>query len=373
VDKSKLAQIGFGQDFEVLGLQNIVWAEPITTKTDTELSIALYNLKEDQLGYEMFSQTDDGEVIHCQGEAFVGKPVSPIVIDVEKIRQRMHRQDLDISDFYKLFAAGGAHYGPTYRGVRAIHQGEHQLIAELQLPDALTPEFDNHVLHPSMLDSALQSALGLFQDMSVSTVHWSLPFAVESLRVYGPCKPEMMAWVRYSAGQSAADPGSSIVRIDVDLCDPQGEVSVQLRGVSYQCEVAVKTAAVAPVSQSLPQALPLPLAQSAPIPAAKLVVVPPPAKAVAPIKIGAASATAAVSERGPLAKPSISMNTPSPSMAKPSMSMNKPSISMNNLSAPHDTRTSQSARSKPSITLSGAFNSDATDQPLQQAGEDNDA
>jgi hypothetical protein len=177
----------------------------------------------------------------------------------------------------------------------------------------------------------------------------------------------MMAWVRYSAGQSAAGPGSSIVRIDVDLCDRQGEVSVQLRGVSYQCEVAAKTAAVAPVPQSLP------LPQSAPIPAAKRVVVPPPAKAVAPIKIGAASSTAAVTERAPLAKPSISMNKPSTSMAKPSISMNKPSISMTNLSAPHDTRTSQSARSKPSITLSGAFNSDATDQPLQQAGEDNDA
>ncbi|HXI94072.1 MAG TPA: polyketide synthase, partial [Blastocatellia bacterium] len=58
-----------------------------------------------------------------------------------------------------------------------------------------------------------------------------LPFALESLRIVSACSKEMDAWVRYSAGSQTAD---DVVKLDIDLCDTQGNICAQMRGLSWQ-------------------------------------------------------------------------------------------------------------------------------------------
>jgi hypothetical protein len=125
------------------------------------------------------------------------------------------------------------HYGPAYQGVAALYVGEKQVLAELSLPGAAAADpsmpHGDFVLHPIMMDSALQAAFELLAPASQP----SLPLALESVRILAPCTREMLAWVRYSQGDGSQQTN---IQLDIDLCDPQGQVCVQMRGVTYEPE-----------------------------------------------------------------------------------------------------------------------------------------
>src|SRR5207244_5632231 len=110
----------------------------------------------------------------------------------------------------------------------AIHRGSGQVLAELRLPRIVAETLGNYVLHPSVMDSALQASIGLIDSSELPT-RPPLPFALETLRIVSPCTQEMLAWVRYAPGSHADD---RVIKLDIDLCDERGNVCVQMHGFS---------------------------------------------------------------------------------------------------------------------------------------------
>src|SRR5205807_580297 len=51
------------------------------------------------------------------------------------------------------------------------------------------------------------------------------------LRIVTGRSQEMYAWVRYAPGARAGD---KVTKLDIDLCDEQGNICVQMRGVSWR-------------------------------------------------------------------------------------------------------------------------------------------
>ena len=77
----------------------------------------------------------------------------------------------------------------------------------------------------------MQACVGLIDGSSESSNQPRLPVALESLRIVSPCSREMVAWARYSPGSQAGD---ASVKLDLDLCDEQGNIAAQMRGVNWQ-------------------------------------------------------------------------------------------------------------------------------------------
>ena len=91
---------------------------------------------------------------------------------------------------------------------------------------------DAYVLHPSLMDSALQAYIGLTGRLvsQIPEQTRSASFALETLRIVSRLvRGEMVAWVRYAGGSQAGD---EVVKLDVDLCDERGNVCVQMHGFS---------------------------------------------------------------------------------------------------------------------------------------------
>ncbi len=141
----------------------------------------------------------------------------------------MEQGRLDAPDVYAMLAAMGLHYGRAHQGIAAIHLGNKQLLAELRLPDVVEASQSEYVLHPSLMDSALQASIGLITDRNYVPGKPAVPFAVESVRIVAACASEMWAWVRSCEGSK---PGGA--RLDIDLCDGQGNVCVQMRGLALR-------------------------------------------------------------------------------------------------------------------------------------------
>jgi hypothetical protein len=153
----------------------------------------------------------------------LGAELAPTVLDVGGLQAQMQKGKCSARSFYETLADAGVHYGPTYQAVTEITRGDGQLLAEISMSSA-TAEW---VLHPFVMDCALQAAF----DLIPRERQPSQPLALESLKVLGRCGERMFAWVRYSQGERTEQMN---VQLDIDLCDREGNVSVQMRGVTYE-------------------------------------------------------------------------------------------------------------------------------------------
>ncbi|HEX8620323.1 MAG TPA: SDR family NAD(P)-dependent oxidoreductase, partial [Thermoanaerobaculia bacterium] len=231
----------------LLELQNIVFMQPVVVDASGEIKIALTADEDDQVEYEIYSEPAGEEIVHCQGRAVLTTGAAAAHLDLTQLEARTVQRHLAPSEVYAACAEIGLLYGPAFHAITAVHQGAGEVLADLRLPVAATNAVD-YVLHPSLLDGALQACVGLLGLSSNGGPR--LPFALDSVRLLAPCVAEMRAWARYAAGSEAGD---RVVKLDIDLCDVDGRVCVELRGFATR---AMAGATASRPSDATPAALP---------------------------------------------------------------------------------------------------------------------
>lgn len=221
-------------DLSTIEMRNVVWAQPIVVEEQTRVNISLMLNNEDidydtQIDFEIYSVDAENDVIHCQGQAIIIRRPELTQVDIPKLKGQMAKGQLDASPVYSTFGKMGAHFGPSHQGIKTIFQGHEQVLSTLTLPSNLESDWEKYTLHPSLMDSALQSAIGLFGELSEIDLQPMLPFALNSLRIIAPFSKEMFAWVRTSSDSQVKD---KLKKLDLDLYDVEGNLCVQMKGYS---------------------------------------------------------------------------------------------------------------------------------------------
>lgn len=157
------------------------------------------------------------------------KQVLPAMLDVAQLKGQMQHGQITPNTIYHSFKKMGLDYGPAHQGVTMVYMGENQLLAHLSLPRLMEAGAHDFTLHPGMMDSALQACIGLMVDLDHLPAQPLLPFALESVSVISACTREMFVWARYAQGSRPED---KLIKIDLDLCDQDGNVCVQMHGFS---------------------------------------------------------------------------------------------------------------------------------------------
>jgi polyketide synthase PksM len=206
-----------------LELFNVVWADGVSSPPNQPITLALFARDDDQFDYEIYSQQEEGDTVHFQGQSVLNSEPAPTLLDIERLQSQMQKGERRSGSFYRSLADAGINYGPAYQAVTEVSLGERELLAEISVPNP-TSEL---VLHPVVLDCALQAAYELIPREQQP----SQPLAMESLRILGACGDRMYAWVRYSQSEYSEHQN---IQLDIDVCDPQGNVGVQMRGVTYE-------------------------------------------------------------------------------------------------------------------------------------------
>jgi polyketide synthase PksM len=211
-------------------LYNTVWLQPVIGTPNKQVSIDLSVDEHSQIDFTIYSLDSEQELTHCQGKASFGVKPQLQKLDIQQLLEDMKHNGLDVSRFYSTYAAMGIMYGPAHKAVTELYKDDDSLLAYLSLPSVVEGSQHEYLLHPSIMDCALQSALGLIADLKQpSAGKPSLPFALEFLRILSPCTSNMIAWVRYAQDSKPLD---KIIKLDVDLCDEEGNICVQMYGFS---------------------------------------------------------------------------------------------------------------------------------------------
>jgi acyl transferase domain-containing protein len=186
-------------------------------------------------------------VVNCRGRAVAGVPNEISRLDLQSLQQECSQAVISARQLYDAFDVMGFTYGPAQRGVAEILAGDEQLLARLVLPASVSETGAEFGLHPSIMDAALQASLGLIlrqeEPANESRFKTILPFAMDTMEISGGSAPLMWAWIRYGAGTADRNSaGAGLRKIDVDLCDEQGNVQVRIQGFSSRVWEADATA-----------------------------------------------------------------------------------------------------------------------------------
>ncbi|ACL75234.1 SDR family NAD(P)-dependent oxidoreductase [Ruminiclostridium cellulolyticum] len=205
-------------------IKNIVWAKPVTlTDGSKEVYISLYP-KNEYIDYEVFSIPDDGRrVIHSQGRLAYGdhELSQPEVIDIEGIKKACTMM-VKGKDCYTEFEASGFNYGESFKTLQDLYLDDNGALALIKLPEGLENTFDRFVLHPSIIDSALQASAILIGKTLNDAVY--LPYSIGEIKILGPIPAKCYAYVKTS------DTGKGGVKgFNIKITDEAGQVAVAIR------------------------------------------------------------------------------------------------------------------------------------------------
>lgn len=76
-------------------------------------------------------------------------------VDLDAWRARCG-QSIGQAECYRIFHTLGLEYGPLFQGLEHLWQGEGVALAEIRLPESVENEASDYLLHPAILDLALQ-------------------------------------------------------------------------------------------------------------------------------------------------------------------------------------------------------------------------
>jgi amino acid adenylation domain-containing protein len=217
---------------QVKHLINLACLRPVTVKRDpVDVFISLSSSKEGA-EYEVTTQKDASKILHARGK-LVYEPhptsvVPPQFISLDEIKSRCsliaNREQI-----YSLLRTHDVHYGTSMQSIHELFSNEHEALAALVLPPTVPEGLDAYLLHPSLLDSALQAVMGLTQKEAIADRMAHLPYLLGGLEILRPLSRECYAYVTSARRNNASWGTKAAKTFDISVVDPHGNVLVLLR------------------------------------------------------------------------------------------------------------------------------------------------
>jgi hypothetical protein len=156
------------------------------------------------------------EQIYCQGTAELHTESTAKLIDSQCrdliAAPNLHYQhQLSATECYQRYHNLGISYGPAHQGIERLYVREGEVLARLCLPEVVAQTRKDFVLHPSILDSALQACIGLqmehseLQEPQASMTQAWVPFELEDLSIMGEVPTQGWAWVRHRQSSATSE------------------------------------------------------------------------------------------------------------------------------------------------------------------------
>jgi hypothetical protein len=145
----------------------------------------------------------------------------------------------DAASCYGAFRESGFRYGPSFQTIQELRINGTAALAKLRLPDHLKPDYGEFILHPSMIDGALQTIAGVAASRSPSTLF--VPFAVDEIEILKPVPHNCYAYAE-QVGSQSADVG---LKFDVRLLNESGDVLMRFRNLHVRPLTRPRTQSVA--------------------------------------------------------------------------------------------------------------------------------
>lgn len=202
-------------------LEDVTWIKPFCPdEGDKEIGIRLLPNENGSL-FEIYSAYDnDKKVVHCRGNIlYEEKDIQKknVFLDIEKIQSRLEKIS-DIDDCYKYYAGTGVMHGTGMQSMREIWANRTEVLAKVEIPESLKHEKDDYVLHPALMDGALQAIIGLMPKNDAGVTY--LPYGISKLSLEDNPGQSCFVYIQCSTERDRA--------YDIQILDVSGKVQVSI-------------------------------------------------------------------------------------------------------------------------------------------------
>ncbi|WP_394829330.1 SDR family NAD(P)-dependent oxidoreductase [Pendulispora albinea] len=198
-------------------IRDVSWRRPLRVDAPSRLELRLTR-QEDAFRFELDdAPAEGGRAQPPAASGFVtigGAPAALERLELDSIRRRCTSSRAG-ADCYEQFRAIGFDYGPGFRVIADLAMNDDEVLARLELPEPLLRDASDFVLHPALLDGALQAMLGLAKGEADPSV----PCGVAEIAAAGALPRRCIAHV-VRTGEST---------VDVRVADETGRVLVAIR------------------------------------------------------------------------------------------------------------------------------------------------
>jgi len=191
---------------------------------------------------------DENQTIpHSEGRlAFGNDGVDPPDTQNERAIQTLKAQCTsreDGVDFYAKLLKYGLNYGPSFQTIQEIYLNHSFALSRLKLPDHLKVDFGQFILHPSMIDGALQTAAGLAGDLESVTPPY-LPFALDEVDIRHPVRQTCYAYAEFA--DSAERNQAGVRKLNIQLLNESGDVLIKFKNLFVRALTTAQTTPLLP-------------------------------------------------------------------------------------------------------------------------------
>jgi acyl transferase domain-containing protein/tryptophanase/acyl carrier protein len=210
-------------------IQNILWVSPIAVQHGIPKEVFI-ELKPNgaAVQFEVFSLTTDGDrTLHSQGKLlYTNRPetgLEPEYVNLDALRARCP-DAIDGRKAYPLFKSFGLNLGPSFQILQDVHNGEKEALGLLALPEFRQADLQNMVLHPSIVDGALQA--GMAARLGTGNGDMLVPFSIGEVEILHPLQTRC---VSYTTEATDGKRDSLVLKSNVLILDETGKVLVKIR------------------------------------------------------------------------------------------------------------------------------------------------
>jgi acyl transferase domain-containing protein len=213
----------------VRGLRQVRWTRPVVVNEPRELSLHLRGGGDGGMAFEVSMAGEQGAQEHARGQLLAGEArPAPGRVDLQALLRRCTDRRPGAA-WYELMRRGGSGYGPDLRVIEELAHNGRESVSRLRLPAGLQERHQDFVLHPALVDGAIQSLVGLLGLESSPEPVLFVPVTLEELEIFGALPRECYVCIE----EVLAHPAASGTRtFHLQLVDPEGRPLVRLQGLS---------------------------------------------------------------------------------------------------------------------------------------------
>jgi polyketide synthase PksN len=229
----------------VVRLKNNYWMNAIkvngaayemvnTEQQLSKISITLLPVTENEnvLSYEVLSKEENGqEILHGRGIIEYGSlslPATNEYLDINRMKSRCPNK-MNGQECYDLFKQGGLNLGQSFQTIQYLYYNEEEVLAEVILPEHLKETFHKYLLHPSLMDGALETVIGM---VSAKAVKGSvrLPYYIGEVDILGELTENCFSYARYTGRKKNGLQESD--SYEVFILDEKGRILIKVKDFS---------------------------------------------------------------------------------------------------------------------------------------------
>ena len=246
----------------VVALRDVSWMKPIVVNENSATIHVGLMPDQDAVRFEIYPQSQASEERRPYSKGLVefeaaiesdsGARAASLFessVDVNAIVSRCRLMDREA--IAATFVQMGFFFGPTFQVFEALYFNADEALAKLRAPDQSDVDAKAFVLHPSLMDGAVRTALGI-DGFAASALGVQVPVSLQRVDIVQPVDGDCFAYAK----RSLAQPAHADQRCyDIFLVDRAGKVLVRFESLAIQTapqlalsrKSAAKTSTPAPV------------------------------------------------------------------------------------------------------------------------------